>query len=144
MTRHISLPAAKEGLGTAARGKGAATGVSAGSETEATRDCVATLARRGRLRPTTSNRTPAAPATIHFRKRCAVASSGGRRWDGGNAGASSRTTVGGTETGDMETGGTETGDEMAGGGAGGGAVGGFRAALISARVQRVCGFGSAA
>src|ERR1035438_8134708 len=88
MTRHISLAMAGEGLGTVgtatlgtvARGKGAGTGVSAGRETEATRDCVATPAGRGRLRPRMSNRTPAAPTRIHFTKRFAVARSGAPRW----------------------------------------------------------------
>src|ERR1700687_392746 len=112
MTRHISLPAAGEDprtvgtgiLGTAACGKGAGAGVSAGWETEATRDCVATLAGPDRLRPRISNRTPAAPTRIHCRKRYVVARSEGRRWDGGRAGRFSRTTIGGAETGDTETG----------------------------------------
>src|ERR1019366_7147085 len=105
---------------------------------------------------------PAAPTRIHFGKGRALAGSGVRRLEGGRVGASSlttarttarstaRKTAGGVETGGRGIKGTEIGDEtVAGGGAGagGGTVGSgaeFRAALISARVQRACGSGSAA
>src|SRR6185369_10546737 len=141
MTRHISFPGAAVGSGAAGA---ATTGVSAGGGTDATGDCVATPAERGRLRPAINNKTPAAPTKIHFGKRRRVACSTPRRVDGAVSAELRRTTTGGTETGATASGGTETGDATGGGGAGGGTVGSgaLRAALISASVQRVCGFGS--
>src|SRR5580692_3347778 len=116
MTRHISWPAAGEGLGAAGSvslgaavfGMGAGTAVSTGSETEATPVCVVTSAGRPQLRPRMRNTTAAAPTRIHFGKPDEVARSGLRRWAGGGAGASLRTTAWGKETWAAEIWGTGT------------------------------------
>jgi hypothetical protein len=117
-----------------------------------------------------SNRTPAAATKIHFGNRYAGVRSLVGRWDGGLVGASFRARSGAAAAGGAEIGagaaaGARTGGTIAAGGGagdagsggsgtgeatrrggGGGAAGGDtpRAALISARVQRVWGLGSAA
>jgi len=110
-----------------------------------------------------SNRTPAAATKIHFGKRCAGARSLVGRCEGGLVGISFRARSGAAAAGGAEIGtgtatGARTGGTIAAGvgasdaggggsgageatlrGGGGGAAGGDtpRAALISARVQRV-------
>ena len=153
-------------LGWSGLRAGAGAGSGRGVSGKQRRACVATPAERGRRRPAMNNRTPAAPRKSISESGMPCACSTGRAAGMAAGGASFRARSGAAAAGGAETGagaaaGARTGGTRAAGegrrrGSGGSGAGEAtreaavrregtrRAALISARVQRVCGLGSAA